>query len=98
MMLSLVSAILRASRLLLPLLLLKCSQLQAKALQASADHGVSSLGRTRGLKTQVRELKQDPALGGSGKLELKQDPELGGSGKLHHHFVKVNLLLTLLPC
>jgi len=47
-MLSLVSTILRALQPLLPLLLLKCSRLQAGASQAPADHGASSLGRTRG--------------------------------------------------
>lgn len=57
MMLSLVSTILRASKPSLPLLLLKCSQLQAEALQASTDHGAGSLGRTRGLETQLGELK-----------------------------------------
>lgn len=85
MMLSLVSTLLKASTPLLPLLLLKSSQLQAETLQASTDHAASSLGRTRGLETQLRELKQDPAL--------------GGSGKLHHHLGKANLLLApLLPC
>lgn len=54
MMLSLVSTVLRASKSLLPLLLLKCSQLQAEALQASTDHGAGSLGRTRGLETAER--------------------------------------------
>lgn len=65
MMLSLVSTILRAPKPLIPLLLLKCSQLWAEALQASTDHETSSLGRTRGLETQLRVLKQDPAHGGS---------------------------------
>lgn len=47
-MLSLVSTILRASQLLLTLLLPKRSRLQAGASQALTDHGASSLGRTRG--------------------------------------------------
>lgn len=33
----------------------KCSQLQAEALQASTDHEASSLGRSRGLETQLTE-------------------------------------------
>lgn len=61
MMLSLVSTILRASKPLLPLLLLKCSQLQAEVLQASTDPGAISLGRSRGLETQAERAKARPS-------------------------------------